>query len=145
MLREQPVVNGLLENIVAVPVAAAIDRIDMLLSDEQRRSASGAAQFRRYLLIFATALAGLLLYAALNVVRSHAEINRVNRELQGANSTLEQRVLERTSQLREAQDELVGTARRAGMAEIANNVLHNVGNVLNSVNVSAGVVAGLLR
>lgn len=145
VLREQPVVNGLLENIVAVPVAAAIDRIDMLLSDEQRRSTSGAVQFRRYLLIFATALAALLLYAALNVVRSHAEINRVNRELQGANSTLEQRVLERTSQLREAQDELVGTARRAGMAEIANNVLHNVGNVLNSVNVSAGVVAGLLR
>lgn len=40
-------------------------------------------------------------------------------------------------ELREAQAELVTTARRAGMAEIATNVLHNVGNVLNSVNVSA--------
>jgi len=31
------------------------------------------------------------------------------------------------------------------MAEIANNVLHNVGNVLNSVNVSAGLVLGRLQ
>ena len=32
-----------------------------------------------------------------------------------------------------------------GMAEIATNVIHNVGNVLNSVNVSAGVVAENVR
>jgi PAS domain S-box-containing protein len=32
------------------------------------------------------------------------------------------------------------TARQAGMAEIASNVLHNVGNVLNSVNISAQLV-----
>ncbi|MBV6325461.1 sensor histidine kinase [Duganella violaceipulchra] len=42
--------------------------------------------------------------------------------------------------LRNAQTELVATARKAGMAEIATNVLHNVGNVLNSVNVSANLV-----
>jgi len=42
-----------------------------------------------------------------------------------------------TRKLHEAQSALVTTARQAGMAEIANNVLHNVGNVLNSVNVSA--------
>ena len=29
------------------------------------------------------------------------------------------------------------TSRQAGMAEVATSVLHNVGNVLNSVNVSA--------
>jgi NO-binding membrane sensor protein with MHYT domain len=48
-------------------------------------------------------------------------------------------------QLRTAQTELVGAARRAGMAEIANNVLHNIGNVLNSVNVSAGLIQSRLR
>ena len=35
------------------------------------------------------------------------------------------------------QDQLVASSRQAGMAEIATNVLHNVGNILNSVNVSA--------
>jgi len=48
-------------------------------------------------------------------------------------------------QMRQAQATLVTTARQAGMAEIANNVLHNVGNVLNSVNVSAALIGGKLR
>jgi len=47
--------------------------------------------------------------------------------------------------LRAAQGELVSSARRAGMAEIANNVLHNVGNVLNSVTVSSGVLRSRLQ
>lgn len=38
------------------------------------------------------------------------------------------------------QEKLVETSRRAGMAEIATGVLHNVGNVLNSVNVSANLI-----
>ena len=36
--------------------------------------------------------------------------------------------------------QLLDTSRHAGMAEVATNVLHNVGNVLNSVNVSATLV-----
>lgn len=58
---------------------------------------------------------------------------------------LELRVQERTRQLRTAQAELLDTARRAGMAEIATNVLHNVGNVLNSVNISANLASSRLR
>jgi PAS domain S-box-containing protein len=41
--------------------------------------------------------------------------------------------------------QLVEAARRDGMAEIATGVLHNVGNVLNSVNVSASVAAEKAR
>jgi|GEM_PF-1256108 len=37
--------------------------------------------------------------------------------------------------------QLIDVSRQAGMAEVATSVLHNVGNVLNSVNVSATVVA----
>lgn len=50
-----------------------------------------------------------------------------------------------TRKLREMQSELVATARQAGRAEIATNVLHNVGNVLNSVNTSAGLIGSTLR
>jgi NO-binding membrane sensor protein with MHYT domain len=50
-----------------------------------------------------------------------------------------------TRELHEAQGKLVTGARQAGMAEIANNVLHNVGNVLNSVNTSAGLVSSIMR
>ena len=40
---------------------------------------------------------------------------------------------------------LLASSRQAGMAEVATNVLHNVGNVLNSVNVSANVVSERIR
>jgi len=40
---------------------------------------------------------------------------------------------------------LLDTSRKAGMAEIATGVLHNVGNTLNSVNVSAHLVAERLH
>jgi PAS domain S-box-containing protein len=49
------------------------------------------------------------------------------------------------SNLQKANAELVQASRRAGMAEIATNVLHNVGNVLNSVNTSASLVMGQVR
>jgi two-component system NtrC family sensor kinase len=145
ILREQGTVNGLLGRIAEVPTAARVDDIHNALSGEQQRAAAQNRQYRGYLLIFSAALMGLLLYAAVRLVRSHAALDRVNKELQGANENLEQRVQERTRELRQAQGELVTTARQAGMAEIAINVLHNVGNVLNSVNVSAGLVVSRVR
>ena len=41
--------------------------------------------------------------------------------------------------------QLLTVSRQAGMAEVASSVLHNVGNVLNSVKVSASVIAEKLR
>jgi NO-binding membrane sensor protein with MHYT domain len=61
------------------------------------------------------------------------------------NARLAQSLQKITLELHEAQSELVTTARQAGMAEIANNVLHDVGNVLNSVNVSAGLIGDKMR
>ncbi len=40
---------------------------------------------------------------------------------------------------------LLDVSRKAGMAEVATGVLHNVGNVLNSVNVSTSLVAEQIR
>jgi len=47
-------------------------------------------------------------------------------------------------QLQQTQQELIDASRQAGMAEIATGVLHNVGNVLNSVNVSAALISDRL-
>ena len=76
-----------------------------------------------------------------------------------AKATLERRVMERTRELEEqvtakekaraeladAQNELVVASRQAGMAEVATGVLHNVGNVLNSINVSTTLIRDRLR
>lgn len=42
-------------------------------------------------------------------------------------------------------ERLMETSRQLGMAEVATGVLHNVGNVLNSINVSIGVITDLLK
>jgi PAS domain S-box-containing protein len=47
--------------------------------------------------------------------------------------------------LKEAQRELVETSRLAGIAEMATGVLHNIGNALNSVNISVSVATETLR
>ena len=145
VLREQPEVNSLLASIATVPIAASLDELEGLLSSAKRRAELQSERDRKELLSLAAALAVLLLYAAVSLIRSHAVINRVNRELHAANETLERRVEERTRELAAAQSKLVSTARQAGMAEIATNVLHNIGNALNSVVVSAGLIGTGLR
>lgn len=93
-------------------------------------------------------------------------IAKTEKELEEARDLLEQRVDARTAQLSRANvtlsreiaerqraeeelvtlhEQLVDAAHRAGMAEIATDVLHNVGNVLNSINVSCTLVAERLR
>ncbi|MBE8591377.1 GHKL domain-containing protein [Pseudomonas sp. MAFF 301449] len=145
ILREQPVVNSLLERIAAVPVSDRLDELTNHLNQDQQAADRIDHQYHLYLLIFSTLLVVLLLYLTVRLLRSFAEISRVNRALQAANETLEQRVERRTQQLKDAQSELLDSARQAGMAEIATNVLHNVGNVLNSVNISADLVTRKLR
>jgi len=64
----------------------------------------------------------------------HAELDQRNNDLETA-----------LADLQRAQSQLVDVAHRAGMTEIATGVLHNVGNVLNSVNVSVDVLNENLR
>lgn len=73
------------------------------------------------------------------------ELETANRHLSLLHEELEQRIRDRTHELERAQAELVTAAHQAGMSEIATNVLHNVGNALNSVNVSANVIGSKVR
>jgi ligand-binding sensor domain-containing protein/signal transduction histidine kinase len=94
------------------------------------------------------------------------QLRNRQRELQKARELLEARVEERTAEL-EAQKtrleseieerqrmqleverihrQLMDASRQAGQAEVASSVLHNVGNVLNSVNTSANIIADQVR
>jgi len=49
------------------------------------------------------------------------------------------------AKLEQMNKQLAEASRQAGMTEIATNVLHNVGNVLNSVNVSASLVTDSVK
>ncbi|MGH8347139.1 MAG: DAHL domain-containing protein [Pseudomonas sp.] len=145
ILREQPKVNSLLQEIEVIPVVERLDDITNMLNRDQQQAEAIDQKYHLFLLLFSALLVLILIWLAIHLIRSFAEINRMNRALVAANDELEQRVEERTRQLKDTQGELLNTARRAGMAEIATNVLHNVGNVLNSVNISADLVSRKLR
>ncbi len=49
------------------------------------------------------------------------------------------------AELESAHQRLVETSRLAGMAEVASDVLHNVGNTLNSINVSCSLVIDAIK
>jgi signal transduction histidine kinase len=76
-----------------------------------------------------------------------AELTRTNDELKRATVELETEIAERNEmqkKMEKTHRELLSASRQAGMSEVATAVLHNVGNVLNSVNVSASLVADRL-
>lgn len=77
-----------------------------------------------------------------------ARVERRTRQLSDANFELSNEVAERRraeQELARVHRDFVEAARHAGMAEIASGVLHNVGNVLNSVNVSASTIYSSLK
>ena len=79
----------------------------------------------------------------------------LTQELADSNEKLQSEVETRKSELQKLkemeteratlQEELIAASREAGKAEIATGVLHNVGNVMNSVHVSAGILHDNLR
>jgi signal transduction histidine kinase len=65
-------------------------------------------------------------------------------QIQNRERELEHEIAERIraeAELQRVHQQLMDASRHAGMAEVATGVLHNVGNVLNSVNVSATLIA----
>jgi two-component system, NtrC family, sensor kinase len=79
--------------------------------------------------------------------KTHFQLEIRVGQLSDANLELIKEIAERKraeSELEIVNRQLLDTARRAGMAEVATGVLHNVGNVLNSINVSSTLVADRL-
>lgn len=73
---------------------------------------------------------------------------RAQAELEEQKATLEKEIEERKRmevEVEHVHRQLIDASRQAGQAEVASGVLHNVGNVLNSVNVSTTLISDRLR
>ncbi|MGA2439450.1 MAG: ATP-binding protein [Tepidisphaeraceae bacterium] len=87
----------------------------------------------------------ILVWACVRGAKELATLATRQAELEATNQRVEAEVARQTARLESVSQELIGTARRAGMADIATGVLHNVGNVLNTVNISASVALNRLK
>ena len=83
-----------------------------------------------------------------SVEKKTAELTKLNSELQQTTERLKAEVAERSRMQLQAEKnhkEMLIVSRQAGMSDVATSVLHNVGNVLNSLNVSANLVSSHLE
>jgi signal transduction histidine kinase len=100
---------------------------------------------------FAGVLTMVLSWAGLlrKQVRQRTQDLRLKiQELQRSEALLAAEIVERKrvqAEADKAHSQLLVVARQAGMAEVAIGVLHNVGNVLNSVNVSSSILVDRVR
>ncbi|MFI5223383.1 MAG: PAS domain-containing protein [Nitrospirales bacterium] len=91
--------------------------------------------------------------SALQEANSELELSRFkilekNQELETTNTSLHVEVSERKkvqAEKEELHQKLVQASRQAGMADVASSVLHNVGNVLTSINVSTDTLLKTLK
>jgi signal transduction histidine kinase/ligand-binding sensor domain-containing protein len=77
-----------------------------------------------------------------------AKVEERTEELEAQKTRLESEIEERKRMQLEVERVhrlLVDASRQAGQAEVASSVLHNVGNVLNSVNTSASIITDQVR
>lgn len=91
--------------------------------------------------------------SSLHEANSELELSRFqilekNQELETTNTSLHVEMSERKkaqAEREELHQQLVQASRQAGMADVASSVLHNVGNVLNSINVSTDILLKTLK
>ena len=91
--------------------------------------------------------------SALREANSELELSRFkilekNQELETTNTSLHVEMSERKkvqAEKEELYQKLVQASRQAGMADVASSVLHNVGNVLTSINVSTDILLKTLK
>ncbi len=123
ILQEQVTVDGLLSLIAALPSDDAIDEIGNLLLEEQQRAKVVGESDRRYLLVLSTILVGLLLYAAIRMVRSYALIRHSNEQLVEYGQGLEGLVAERVEELRDSEARMARLARYDSLTGLPNRHL----------------------
>lgn len=97
--------------------------------------------FRLTVVLLVLIIIYIVYQARIKSIQSRNKMLESEVKLRTAELQKEKNHLELTlTELSETKDALVEAAHRAGMADTAIGVLHNVGNLLNSVNTSAGII-----
>jgi len=123
ILSEQPVLDGLMRRIAAVPTAARIDDIASALAVERQIASKGTERYRQWLLAFSVVLSALFLAATVRLVSSHALIKKSNEKLLEYGHGLERLVCERVAALRESEARMTQLAKYDALTGLPNRSL----------------------
>ena len=89
---------------------------------------------------FSQDLLGQSILNAIEKVELLKELEQKRLDLERTNGEL----MDTNLRLKETRQQLLDAAHKAGMADIATSVLHNIGNTLNGVNISVEYILGLV-
>ena len=148
ILTRQPKVELLTRQLVSLPTGPRAEEVLSLYEAEFGRAMQTAKVSRGVLYGFCALLLGIVAYTLYALRTANAHLKGQTRDLSAAVAGLEREMMDRKraeTELHKAHKELLEASRLAGMAEVATGVLHNVGNVLNSVNVGVSCLAAGLR
>jgi diguanylate cyclase (GGDEF)-like protein len=120
ILEKRPLENLLEAQIAAVGSDVALDRLEREFERSFDKVLLERQRFRGYLFAYSGVLLVLLAYAGVRLRRSYRIIGVVNRRLQSANETLEQRVAERTAELEAQSRQLERLAQHDSLTGLIN-------------------------
>ena len=148
ILNRQPRVETLVGQLVSLPTEQRAEEVAELYEKQFAQAMKSVELYRGFLYALCIALVTGIAYAFLALRAANVHLERRRLDLARNNVELQREIAERKqsdANLKKAHKELLEASRQAGMAEVATGVLHNVGNVLNSVNIASSCVADSLR
>jgi signal transduction histidine kinase len=147
VITQRAVEDNLLKSIASVPMANGIDGVANAFNLEFQRALGEKQRYRSYLFIYSTLLLILLAYAAWRLMKTYKVIAKINKDLQVANQTLEQRVQERTAELttalanlKESEAQLIQSEKMASLGQMVAGVAHEINTPLAYVRSSLETV-----
>lgn len=138
-------VDDILAQLIPKHADSVYDRLDQTLQDEREQLLRRGARTRLLLVGVSSLLLAAAFVAFTQLRRFNASLESRVRERTDALSQANAGLTEKMEELNAARKSLAEASRSAGMAEVASTVLHNVGNVLNSVNVSTTLIVSQTR
>ncbi|HEY0455433.1 MAG TPA: DAHL domain-containing protein, partial [Verrucomicrobiae bacterium] len=152
LLSRKPQIDRLTREMLNVPLDSHSELYFQATERIFTNALNAASRYRLCLYLFCVLLVAGIGYTIFALHAANRNLDQRVRErtqaLSQSNAELTNEVSERKraeQALLEAQKQVAQQSRMAGMAEIATGVLHNVGNVLNSVNVSTNLLAQQIK
>jgi len=152
VLRQRTIEDTLLKSIASLPMVDGINGVANAFNHEFQGALIEKQRNRSYLFVYSGLLLILLAYAGWRLIKSYKVIANINKDLQLANQTLEQRVQERNAELtttladlKESEVQLIQSEKMATLGQMVAGVAHEINTPLAYVRSSLETVDGHLK